>query len=141
MLLNPTADNGVMHYNGGGAGSSNNLFCFHPPFQIDGNFGGGAGIAEMLLQSHPDTGAPGRAGHPPAARTALRLDRGSVNGLRARGAVTVDLGWKDGILASAKLTPGQKPHGPLWWPQRQTHSPCGCSHPSNTSQFQMKKLA
>jgi alpha-L-fucosidase 2 len=106
MLLAPTTDTGVTHFNGGGAGSSKNLFCFHPPFQIDGNFGGAAGIAEMLLQSHPDSGSPGAE---PVIRLLPALPsawpEGEVKGLRARGAVTVDVRWKDGRIVSAKLTP------------------------------------
>jgi alpha-L-fucosidase 2 len=106
MLLAPTTDNGVMHYNGGGAGSSKNLFCFHPPFQIDGNFGGAAGIAEMLLQSQPDSGEPGAE---PIIRLLPALPsawpQGNVQGLRARGAVTVAIDWKDGALVSARLKP------------------------------------
>jgi alpha-L-fucosidase 2 len=106
MLLNPTTDNGVTHFNGGGAGSSKNLFCFHPPFQIDGNFGGAAGIAEMLLQSHPDSGVPGAE---PVIRLLPALPsawpEGEVKGLRARGAVTVDVRWKDSNIVSARLAP------------------------------------
>jgi alpha-L-fucosidase 2 len=106
MLLNPTSDNGTMHYNGSASGSSANLFCFHPPFQIDGNFGGAAGIAEMLLQSHPDKGLPGAS---PVVRLLPALPsawpEGEVKGMLARGALTVDMKWKDGKLASARLMP------------------------------------
>ncbi|RVX47390.1 alpha-L-fucosidase 2 [Nonomuraea polychroma] len=77
-----------------------NLWDTHPPFQIDGNFGAVAGIAEMLVQSHQ-----GVIHVLPALPRAWRT--GSVRGLRARGDVTVDVSWRDGAAEKVTLHAGR----------------------------------
>lgn len=74
-----------------------NLWCAHPPFQIDGNFGYTAGVAEMLVQSQA-----GEILILPALPSAWKT--GSVSGLKARGNVTVNLQWKDSQLITAEFT-------------------------------------
>ncbi|RYY45273.1 MAG: glycoside hydrolase family 95 protein, partial [Sphingomonadales bacterium] len=76
-----------------------NLFDAHPPFQIDGNFGGAAGVIEMLVRDQPQ-----RTEWLPALPDAWPA--GSVHGLRLRGGITADLAWRDKILASLTLTAG-----------------------------------
>lgn len=87
-----------------GAGSYPNLFDAHPPFQIDGNFGGAAGIGEMLLQSHTKF-----IDILPALPLALPM--GDVKGICARGGFEMAIVWRQGKLQ--QLTVVSKAGGPL----------------------------
>lgn len=95
---------GLLRYN-----TLNNLFCDHPPFQMDGNYGITGAICEMLLQSHERT---------PDGKTVIRLlpalpkswKDGQVTGLKARGGYVVNMAWSDGKLIAYEIR-GGRPDG------------------------------
>ena len=82
-----------------GSGTFPNLFCSHPPFQMDGNWGGTSGISEMLVQSQD-----GFINLLPALPDSWKT--GNLYGFKVRGGATVDMKWKDGKPAEVILTGG-----------------------------------
>lgn len=97
MLLN------YVDPHGKGGGTYPNLLDAHSPFQIDGNFGGCAGVMEMLMQSDYVPGQAASVELLPALPVAWKA-QGSVAGLRARGGYEISFAWKNGVITSLSVT-------------------------------------
>ncbi|KAA5540894.1 glycoside hydrolase family 95 protein [Adhaeribacter rhizoryzae] len=110
MLISPAAK---------GGGSYVNLFDAHPPFQIDGNFGGAAGIGEMLVQSHT-----GIIDLLPALPSELPI--GEINGICARGGFDLNLKWNNGKLQALEVL-------------SKAGAPCQLRYGDKTIRFKTKK--
>ncbi|RKE57477.1 glycoside hydrolase family 95 protein [Sphingobacterium detergens] len=95
QLMTPRVDTHINY--GAGGGVYANLLTAGPPFQIDGNFGGAAGIAEMLVQSHKDS-----VYLLPAIPEAWKKE-GQVRGMRIKGNHTIDMEWKDGKILNYQI--------------------------------------
>ena len=93
-----------------GSGTFPNLFCSHPPFQMDGNWGGTSGISEMLVQSQD-----GFINLLPALPDSWKT--GNLYGFKVRGGATVDMKWKDGKPAEVILTGGWNPNLKIKMPE------------------------
>lgn len=99
-LLTPAFKETSTSYTGKGAGTYPNLFCAHPPFQIDGNLGGTAAIAEMLLQSN---GKNSTIRFLPALPSDVDWSSGNIKGICARNGFEVNIDWINSKLDKAEI--------------------------------------